>query len=206
MLRLDFRIDWGYCYLYSRRHYHPVYVWDGALEVDDGRILECRKLHYPVLIAGPGWCAKETPLNAPRWQSRTRRGLAGVRVVAEVDENAVFTLKTASGEWTFTARQVAADGRIVFSEKDYLNISRVRCFSSRKHGKMKLFCAAGRPDRPLESRPPDPPCGETSKSSRFRLQKRTKGCILLDSLPHGKNGPAFAGSCPETPEKEIPAK
>ena len=113
-MRLDFRIDWGYTYLYSRRHYHPVFVWDGSLAVDDGEILECRKLHYPVLIAGPGWCAKETKLEAPCWQSRTRRGLAGVRVVAEVAENAVFTLRTASGEWSFTARQIAEDGRIVF--------------------------------------------------------------------------------------------
>ena len=114
-MHLDFRIDWGYTYLYSRRHYHPVYVWDGTLEADRGEILECRKLHYPVLWYGPGWCAKETLLESPRWQSRTRRGLAGVRVVAEVDENAVFTLKTASGEWRFAAREIAEDGRIVFN-------------------------------------------------------------------------------------------
>ena len=111
---LDFRIDWGYCYLYSRRHYHPVYVWDGSLEVDRGVITKCCKLHYPVLIAGPGWCAKETLLDSPRWHSRTRRGLAGVRVVAETDENAVFTLKTASGTWRFAAKEIAENGRIVF--------------------------------------------------------------------------------------------
>lgn len=30
-MKLDFRIDWGYQYLYSRRHYHPVYLWDGRM-------------------------------------------------------------------------------------------------------------------------------------------------------------------------------
>ena len=48
-MKLDFRIDWGYQYLYSRRHYHPVYCWDGTLECTDGTIQKCWQLDYPVI-------------------------------------------------------------------------------------------------------------------------------------------------------------
>ena len=36
---LDFRIDWGYQYLYSRRHYHPQYIWDGELKCENGCVI-----------------------------------------------------------------------------------------------------------------------------------------------------------------------
>ena len=83
-VKLDFRIDWGYQYLYSRRHYHPFFHWDGTLECSNGVIEKCFKLDYPVIWYGPGQCALETELPSPRWQSTTRRGLAGIRVLAEV--------------------------------------------------------------------------------------------------------------------------
>lgn len=112
---LDFRIDWGYQYLYSRRHYHPVFLWDGSLECSGGTILESYRLDYPVIWFGPGQSAHETRLEAPRWENRTRRGLSGVRFVAEAeDENARFRLKTRSGNFTFTAREIRQAGRIVF--------------------------------------------------------------------------------------------
>lgn len=115
MSRLDFRIDWGYQYLYSRRHYHPVYLWDGALECEGGRILESRRLEYPVLWFGPGQSARETPMEEPRWKSRTRRGLSGVRFIVEVErDDATFRLKTLSGEFTFSAAEIREQGRIVF--------------------------------------------------------------------------------------------
>jgi len=111
---LDFRIDWGYQYLYSRRHYHPIYEWDGELRAENGSIVECRQLDYPVIWYGPGHCAKETPLPGPRWRSRTRRGLAGIRCIAEVSDETVFHLKTLSGEWSFSAARIREEGRIVF--------------------------------------------------------------------------------------------
>ena len=61
-MKLDFRIDWGYQYLYSRRHYHPVYLWDGQLDCNGGRIEETYQLDYPVIWYGPGHCAHETKL------------------------------------------------------------------------------------------------------------------------------------------------
>lgn len=111
-MKLDFRIDWGYQYLYSRRHYHPVYVWDGSLRCEGGEIERVFQLDYPVIWYGPGHCAKETLLPGPRWQSRTKRGLAGVRVEAEVSEDAVFHLETASGSFSFTARDILETGRV----------------------------------------------------------------------------------------------
>lgn len=123
-MKLDFRIDWGYQYLYSRRHYHPVYEWDGSLSCAGGRIEQCWKLDYPVIWFGPGQCAKETLLAEPRWRSRTRRGLAGIRVAAEVKPEAMFTLRTLSGTFEFSARQIAEEGRLVFPVgPKYLNCS-----------------------------------------------------------------------------------
>ena len=111
---LDFRIDWGYQYLYSRRHYHPFYHWDGKLECDNGTITGTWLLDYPVIWFGPGHCAKETPLPSPEWESTTRRGLAGARFTAKVGENAVFHLKTITGNFDFTAKDIIEKGRIVF--------------------------------------------------------------------------------------------
>lgn len=113
-MKLDFRIDWGYQYLYSRRHYHPVYIWDGELSCDGGKIEKIFKLDYPVIWYGPGQSAKETLLDEPKWQSRTKRGLAGIRVEADTDAGAVFTLNTVSGSFTFTAADIAEKGRIEF--------------------------------------------------------------------------------------------
>ena len=113
-MKLDFRIDWGYQYLYSRRHYHPVYCWDGHLECSAGTIRKVFQLEYPALWYGPGHSARETLLDGPEWKSSTRRGLAGIRIEADVSENAVFRLVTVSGTFEFRAQTIAKDGRIEF--------------------------------------------------------------------------------------------
>ena len=113
-MNIDFRIDWGYQYLYSRRHYHPFYIWDGKLECERGSITGAWQLDYPVIWFGPGHCAHETKLAAPEWKCTTRRGLAGVRITADVNENSVFHLKTASGNFDFSVRDILETGRIVF--------------------------------------------------------------------------------------------
>ena len=113
-MKLDFRIDWGYQYLYSRRHYHPVFLWDGHLECDGGTIAECYALNYPVIWYGPGHCAHETRLAGPFWKSRTRRGLAGIRIVAETEADARFRLVTASGCFSFGVDELRRNGRLVF--------------------------------------------------------------------------------------------
>lgn len=121
-MKIDFRIDWGYQYLYSRRHYHPQYIWDGNLSCDGGEILETYKLDYPVIWFGPGHCPKETKLPSPTWQSRTKRGISGVRIVADVNDNAVFRLKTASFDGSFKAADIMNKGRLDFTVgPKYLN-------------------------------------------------------------------------------------
>ena len=113
-MKLDFRIDWGYQYLYSRRHYHPFYHWDGHLECSDGAIENVFQLDYPVIWYGPGHCARETLLDSPCWKSTTRRGLAGIRIEAEVSEKTVFKLVTLSGTFEFEAQEILTEGRIEF--------------------------------------------------------------------------------------------
>ena len=113
-MKMDFRIDWGYQYLYSRRHYHPRYIWDGEISCQDGEIRRCYQLDYPVIWFGPGDCARETLLPGNTWQSATRRGLSGVRIEAECGEKASFTVKTATLDFSFTAEELKARGRLEF--------------------------------------------------------------------------------------------
>ena len=113
-MKLDFRIDWGYQYLYSRRLYHPTYIWDGDLTVENGSIDEIYQLTYPYCWYGIGHSAKETKLERPEWKSTTKRGLSGVRVVADVNADTVFHLKTMSGSFSFTAEDVLNEGKLDF--------------------------------------------------------------------------------------------
>lgn len=113
-MKLDFKIDFGYQYLYSRRHYHPQFVWDGSLSVKDGKIDTACLLTYPVLWFGPGHSAIETPLEKPEWTLRTKRGLAGVRFTADVDEDAVFHLDTVYFKADFTASDILEKGRLEY--------------------------------------------------------------------------------------------
>lgn len=113
-MKLHFRIDWGYQYLYSRRHYHPVFRWDGKLSCSGGVIENTYQLDYPVIWYGPGQSAKETLLEKPEWRSSTKRGMAGIRVEADVEKDAVFVLETSSGVFRFTASEINGKGRIEF--------------------------------------------------------------------------------------------
>lgn len=113
-MRLEFRVDWGYQFLYSRRHYHPEYRWDGRVECAGGRIDGVWRLEYPVNWFGPCQSAVETRLEGTEWKSVTRRGMAGIRVEAECDPDASFVLRTAQGDFAFSARDVVGQGRLVF--------------------------------------------------------------------------------------------
>ena len=128
-MKLDFRIEWGYQILYSRRHYHPQYIWDGHLDCERGRIDSLSLYHYPRCISGPVNCPRETPLPGNSWRETTRRALSGLHVKAEVEPDAVFHLMTASGNFDFTARQIMEEGRIVFDvgpKYGYCHVSVIR--------------------------------------------------------------------------------
>ena len=121
---LDFRIDFGYSYLYSRKHYHPSFIWDGSIECENGSILNTYKLDYPYIWFGPGHTAKETELPSPVWQFKTKREFTGVRIVADVNENTVFHLHTATFVCNFTADELISNGRLDYSVgPKYINAS-----------------------------------------------------------------------------------
>jgi len=123
-MTIDFRIDFGYQYLYSRKHYHPVYIWDGSLECENGKILNTYQLDYPYLWFGPGRSAKETKVGKPEWKLKTKREFKGFRFEAEVEDSSVFHLKTKSCELTFTAEDIITKGRLDFTVgPKYLNCS-----------------------------------------------------------------------------------
>jgi len=111
---LDFRIDWGYQMLYSRRQYHPIYRWDGHLECSENVPLRVSALDYPPSWWGPCLSPTETPLDKPEWQCATRRKVAGIRVRTECGENAGFKLVTLSGSFAFSAKDIVEKGHLVF--------------------------------------------------------------------------------------------
>lgn len=117
-MKLDFRIEWGYHFLYSNRHYHPELVWDGRLTCTQGAIKEAYQLEYLRpninLHFGPGLCAKETLLPAPEWESRTCNWIAGIRFIAEVENGAEFHLQAGEHTVTFTAESLLKEGRLTF--------------------------------------------------------------------------------------------
>ncbi len=113
-MKIDFRIDWGYQYLYSRRHYHPVYIWDGSITCDVGSVNEVYALDYPYTWFGPVLTAQETKLEGNSWQSRTKRGMAGVRVAAEAADKTVFCVNSASASVCFSAHELLSKGRLEF--------------------------------------------------------------------------------------------
>lgn len=113
-IKLDFRIDWGYQMLYSRRHYHPIYLWDGRLACDGAQQMQISALDYQAPWWGPCFSPKETPLPGHAWQDSTRRKIAGIRVVAECRPDAVFKLTTLSGEFEFSAVRILNEGQFSF--------------------------------------------------------------------------------------------
>ncbi len=113
-MKVDFRIDWGYHYLYSRKHYHPTYIWDGNISCTNGKISQVYQLEYPYSWYGIPNTAKETRLSEAEWKSTTKRQLSGIRVVAEVENDAVFTLDTVSAKVSFTAEDILTKGKIDF--------------------------------------------------------------------------------------------
>ena len=113
-MKIDFRIDWGYNMLYSRRHYHPVYHWDGHLECSNASELKVSMREYPPAWWGPCHTARGIPLDRPEWQSSTRRKIAGIRVTADCGNDAVFKLTTLSGIFTFSAQDIISKGHFSF--------------------------------------------------------------------------------------------
>lgn len=112
---LDFRIEMGYVYTYSRRHYHPVYIWDGNLSVSNGEICKTFLINHTETLSGLTKSPTITPLEKPEWQFSTKRKVMGVQIIAKVNENSVFNLNTASFDCTFTAKDVLEKGRLVFN-------------------------------------------------------------------------------------------
>ena len=66
-MKIEFRIDWGYQFLYSRRQYHPAYCFDGHLEANNGKILSLSQLEYPYSWWDIVHSAKEIPLTGNCW-------------------------------------------------------------------------------------------------------------------------------------------
>ena len=113
-MKLDFRIDFGYQYLYSRKHYHPTFIWDGNLSCDGGNIEKSYKLDYPYIWFGPGQSPREIELPTPEWKFKTKREFTGVRFIADVSSEAVFHLHTASADIDFFAKDLEECGRLEF--------------------------------------------------------------------------------------------
>ena len=115
MTQIEFRVEWGYTTIYSRRHYHPEYCWNGKIDCTAGIIRSVSQYKYPwVWLGSPVFSPKETPLDGNEWKCTLRRNVSGIKVVADCEESSEFILTTAQGTFTFSARQILNDGRIIF--------------------------------------------------------------------------------------------
>ncbi len=106
---IDFRIDFGYSMLYTRRYSHPICVWDGHMDCRHGKILRMYKLEYPFNYSGPAYDAEETPLPNHSWQITTRRNLAGLRIIAEVTDNSIFVFHSSMGDFEIPYERIARE-------------------------------------------------------------------------------------------------
>lgn len=117
-MQIKFRVDWGYQYLYSRRHYHPTYVWDGNIKCSNGKITKTSLLNYksvfPVGICGPALCPEKTALDKPEWKCLTKRDIKGIEINAETEIDNVFTLTTKSGAFTFGTQELLEKKQIEY--------------------------------------------------------------------------------------------
>jgi len=114
MTTIRFRVDWGYEILYSRRQYHNLYIWDGHIEISEGKLVQLWKIHYPVLIGGIPHSPKLTEVAGCSWQDSTRRRVSGLLVEAEIGGASRIVLHTASGIFTFPAAELQKQGHLVF--------------------------------------------------------------------------------------------
>ncbi len=113
-MKINFRIEWGSQFLYSVPENHPSYIWDGNLSCLNGEIKEIYRLNYPKIIFGPVYSAKEEKLDAPAWVDRNQRFLSGIRVVAEVEETAVFRLETNAKTVLISVKELLEKGRLEY--------------------------------------------------------------------------------------------
>ncbi len=116
MSKVEFRIDWGYQMLYSRRLYHPEYCWDGELTASDPACrMQLELLRYPVCWWGIVYSPETEPVTGNAWQGEhTRRGVGGLAVAAECAGDTVFTLTNRYGRFSFSVRELEETGRIVW--------------------------------------------------------------------------------------------
>ncbi len=113
-MKINFRIDWGSQFLYSVIPNHPAYIWDGKISCKNGEIKEIYRLEYPKIWFGPVYSAKERKMEVPVWTDRNQRFLSGIRVVAEVKEDAVFLFETAVKTVEIPVSELIEKGRLEY--------------------------------------------------------------------------------------------
>jgi len=114
MPKLNFRVDFGFQMVYSRRQYHATMKWDGRLVCENGEILQSYFLEDRKMWSCPCLSPKRVPLDKPEWQITTRRQIHGLAFEVEVTDSTRFCLETMAGIWNFTARELLEQGRLAW--------------------------------------------------------------------------------------------
>lgn len=113
-MKINFRIDWGSQFLYSSNVNHPTYIWDGKISCVGGEITEVYLLDYPKVYFGPVYSPKEIKLETPQWKCYNQRFISGIRVVAEVEDDAVFHFETVSKTVSIPVNELLGKGRLEY--------------------------------------------------------------------------------------------
>ncbi|GEM_PF-900295 len=114
-MQLNFRVEFGFSMLYSRRQYHAAMKWDGRLVCQSGRVLRSYLLEDQRIWVCPCVSMKRVPLEKPEWHLTTRRAVAGVAFEVEATPETCFRLETAMGTWCFSASELEEKGQIVYA-------------------------------------------------------------------------------------------
>lgn len=114
-MRVEFFVDWGYRHIYFTEKYLPTLCFDGRVEVQDGELIEVKRLQFQEDRFG---CHVITPIAVPyeksEWTSTVCNNYDGFVFTIEGNDNTIVELKTESVNGKFKLKDLLLKKHLVF--------------------------------------------------------------------------------------------
>lgn len=114
-MRVEFSVDWGYRHIYFTEKYLPTLCFDGRVEVQDGELIEVKRLQFQEDRFG---CHVITPIAVPyeksEWTSTVCNNYDGFVFTIEGNDNTIVELKTESVNGKFKLKDLLLKKHLVF--------------------------------------------------------------------------------------------
>ena len=118
-MKVEFSVDWGYRHIYFTEKYLPTLCFDGRVEVQDGKLIEVKRLQFQEDRFG---CHVITPIAVPyeksEWTSTVCNNYDGFVFTIEGNDNTVVELKTESVNGKFKLKDLLLKKHLVFDLKN----------------------------------------------------------------------------------------